>query len=56
MSILEQQTARKAGDIFAKREQRWKLNLFFALVRMQNWTRRIAAPIDWEALPGAASV
>lgn len=44
-----------AGDIFAKRNNRWKLNLFFALVRMQNWTRRIASPIDWEALPGAAS-
>lgn len=44
-----------AGDIFAKRNNRMKLHLFFALVRLQNWSGRIAQRIDWEALPGAAS-
>ena len=44
-----------AGDIFARQNNRWKLNLFFALVRMQNWSGKIARRIEWERLPGAAS-
>jgi flavin-dependent dehydrogenase len=45
-----------AGDIFAKRNNRLKLALFFALVWLQNLTGRIARRIAWDALPGAASV
>jgi len=45
-----------AGDIFAKRNNRLKLNVFFALVKLQQWTGKIAPHIAWDALPGAASV
>lgn len=44
-----------AGDIFAARRGRFKLALFFLLVRIQRWRRVIAPPIDWETLPAAAT-
>ena len=44
-----------AGDIFAARRGRFRLALFFALVRIQRWRRVIAPPIDWETLPAAAT-
>jgi flavin-dependent dehydrogenase len=44
-----------AGDIFAARRGRFKLALFFVLVRIQRWRRVIAPPIDWETLPPAAT-
>lgn len=44
-----------AGNIFAKRGNRFKLALFFFLVRMQKWRGMIAPRIAWETLPPAAS-
>ncbi|HET7437689.1 MAG TPA: NAD(P)/FAD-dependent oxidoreductase [Thermoanaerobaculia bacterium] len=44
-----------AGNIFAKRGNRFKLALFFFLVRMQKWRGGIAPRIAWETLPPAAS-
>lgn len=44
-----------AGDIFAKRNNRLKLSLFFLIVKLQNWRGGIAPRIAWETLPGAAS-
>lgn len=44
-----------AGDIFAKRGNRIKLALFFALVKLQQWRGGIAPRIQWETLPAAAS-
>lgn len=44
-----------AGDIFANRGNRFKLALFFALVKLQQWRGGIAPRIEWEALPAAAS-
>ncbi len=44
-----------AGNIFATRHP-FKLALFFSLGRLQKRTRKIAPPIEWDALPAAASV
>jgi len=43
-----------AGDVFTNRDQRFKLALFFFLVKMQKWRGVIAPRIDWERLPSAA--
>ena len=43
-----------AGDIFAKRNNRFKLGLFFSLVKLQNRLGGIAPRIEWNALPAAA--
>lgn len=43
-----------AGNIFETRSQRWRLALFFTLVKMQKWLGVIARPIDWDSLPSAA--
>lgn len=45
-----------AGDIFETRNNRFKLALFFFLVRMQKWRGAIAPRIGWEALPAAAKL
>jgi flavin-dependent dehydrogenase len=45
-----------AGDVFAARGHRLELALFFALVRVQKRRPFIAPPIQWEALPAAASM
>ena len=46
-----------AGNVFDQHAHRWKLHLFFLLVRIQKMRRgTIARPIEWEALPAAASV
>jgi flavin-dependent dehydrogenase len=44
-----------AGDIFAKQGNRWRLALFFLLVRLQQWRGVVAPRIEWDALPTAAS-
>lgn len=44
-----------AGDIFAKQGNRWRLALFFLLVRLQQWRGVVAPRIEWDALPAAAS-
>ncbi|MCU1245594.1 MAG: putative Dehyrogenase, partial [Acidobacteria bacterium] len=45
-----------AGDVFSSGVQRWKLALFFLLVRIQKWRRGIIAPgIEWDSLPSVAS-
>ncbi len=45
-----------AGNIFANRGDRFKLALFFTLVRLQKWRGNIAPRIEWERLPAAASL
>jgi len=45
-----------AGNVFAKKRNRLKLELFFALVAIQKRHGVIAPPIRWDALPAAASV
>jgi len=45
-----------AGNIFAQRGDRFKLALFFTLVRLQKWRGNIAPRIEWERLPAAASL
>lgn len=45
-----------AGDVFATRRNRFRLALFFLLVRIQKARPVIARRIEWEALPAAASV
>jgi flavin-dependent dehydrogenase len=45
-----------AGNIFASRNNRFKLALFFSLVAIQKRKQVIAPPIGWESLPAAASV
>ncbi|HEX8411499.1 MAG TPA: NAD(P)/FAD-dependent oxidoreductase [Thermoanaerobaculia bacterium] len=45
-----------AGDIFTRRDNGFKLWLFFMLVRLQKTLGRIAPRISWEALPGAAKL
>jgi flavin-dependent dehydrogenase len=44
-----------AGNIFQTRDNRFKLALFFALVKLQKWRAVIAPRIAWEALPAAAA-
>ncbi len=44
-----------AGNIFAIRDDRFKLALFFFLVKLQKRLGVIAPRIDWETLPAAAS-
>ena len=45
-----------AGDIFATRNNRFRLWLFFALVQLQKWRGGIAPRIGWDALPAAAKL
>jgi flavin-dependent dehydrogenase len=45
-----------AGNVFARRRDRGGLALFFFLVKLQKWRGMIAPRIEWERLPGAASV
>jgi len=45
-----------AGNVFSGRRDRLKLELFFALVRVQKRFGSIAPRIEWERLPAAASV
>ena len=44
-----------AGDVFSTRNNRFKLALFFFLVRLQKWRGVIAPRIPWEGLPEPAS-
>ena len=44
-----------AGNIFAQRDNRFRLALFFLLVKLQKWRGVIAPRIAWETLPAAAS-
>jgi flavin-dependent dehydrogenase len=44
-----------AGNIFATRHNRFKLALFFSLVKLQKWRGLIAPRIAWDALPAAAA-
>lgn len=45
-----------AGDIFATRNNRFRLWLFFLLVKLQKRLGNIAPRISWEALPAAAKL
>jgi len=45
-----------AGNVFASRGDRFKLWLFFTLVRLQKATGVIAQRIAWDSLPAAASM
>lgn len=45
-----------AGDIFSTRNNRFKLWLFFQLVRLQKRLGTIAPRISWDALPAAAKL
>ena len=45
-----------AGNVFATRRNRFRLALFFLLVKIQKRKPVIAGPIRWEALPAAASM
>ena len=45
-----------AGDIFAKRNNRFRLGLFFLLVKLQKRLGKIAPRISWDALPAAAKL
>lgn len=44
-----------AGDIFEQRNNRFKLGLFFSLVKLQKWRGVIAPRIDWDTLPAPAT-
>jgi flavin-dependent dehydrogenase len=44
-----------AGDIFAAQNNRFRLAVFFLLVRLQRWRGVIAPRIDWDTLPGPAT-
>lgn len=44
-----------AGDVFTNRDNRFKLALFFFLVKLQKWRGVIAPRIDWDRLPSAAT-
>ena len=44
-----------AGDVFTNRNNRFRLALFFFLVKLQKWRGTIAPRIDWERLPSAAT-
>jgi flavin-dependent dehydrogenase len=43
-----------AGSVFEGRQERFRLALFFALVRLQGLRRVIARPISWDRLPSTA--
>jgi flavin-dependent dehydrogenase len=45
-----------AGDVFATRNNRFRLWLFFLLVKLQKRLGKIAPRISWEALPAAAKL
>lgn len=46
-----------AGDIFQTRNNRLKLAVFFALVKLQTWRGGLIAPrIAWDTLPSAAKL
>jgi hypothetical protein len=45
-----------AGNVFHKHQNRFRLALFFFLVSIQKRRRVIAPPIQWDALPSAASM
>ncbi|HEX8171563.1 MAG TPA: NAD(P)/FAD-dependent oxidoreductase [Thermoanaerobaculia bacterium] len=45
-----------AGDVFTRRDNRIKLAVFFALVKLQKWRGNIAPRIAWDALPAAATL
>ena len=43
------------GNVFSARQKPFRLALFFGLVKLQKWRGMIAPPIEWDALPAAAS-
>lgn len=45
-----------AGDVWGTPGGRFKLGIFFLLVRLQERYGKIAPPIEWERLPAPASV
>ena len=45
-----------AGDVFTTRNNRFRLWLFFTLVKLQKRLGRIAPRISWDALPSAAKL
>ena len=45
-----------AGNVFSTRRNRFRLALFFLLVKIQKRRPVIARPIPWEALPAPASM
>lgn len=45
-----------AGDVFGTRSNRFRLALFFFLVRLQRWRGVVAPRIAWESVPAAASL
>lgn len=45
-----------AGDVFATRNNRFKLWLFFLLVKLQKRLGKVAPRISWDALPAAAKL
>jgi flavin-dependent dehydrogenase len=45
-----------AGDVFATRNNRFRLWLFFMLVKLQKRLGKIAPRISWDALPAAAKL
>jgi flavin-dependent dehydrogenase len=53
--LLEAIVGVLAGNIFARRDNRFRLKLFFFLVKLQKWRGMIAPRIAWETLPAAAS-
>jgi flavin-dependent dehydrogenase len=53
--LLEAIVGVLAGNIFARRNGRLRLALFFFLVKLQKWRGLIAPRISWETVPAAAS-
>ncbi|HUR81143.1 MAG TPA: NAD(P)/FAD-dependent oxidoreductase [Thermoanaerobaculia bacterium] len=45
-----------AGDVFTTRNNRFKLALFFLLVKLQKRLGKIAPRISWDAVPAAAKL
>jgi flavin-dependent dehydrogenase len=45
-----------AGNIFETRDNRFKLALFFFLVKLQKWRGAVAPRISWDTLPAAAKL
>ena len=45
-----------AGNIFETRKNRFRLALFFFLVRLQKWRGAVAPRISWDSLPAAAKL